>query len=323
MSDKTIRGLGCLDILFTNVRRYRQSDKAKALYEFTASFPRLAPLNALLVHIQKPYSRMVATAIDWKLKYGRKLKFNATPLIILWPFGPVNFVFDISDTEETENASEIPEEILKPFQPQGYLPNSTLRYIYENLPALGILETRVNLGALAGGSIQPMRGQYYQRSCGNNVKILYAIKLRRDIDELSRFSILVHELGHLYCGHLNAGGKDKRFPARAELYQKERKEKIIIQEFEAESVAWLVCRRLGLDAPADLYLSSYWKEKDKELPEISLNTIFWAAGKIETLCKQQYETPREFSLELGTPEANGYREWDEYDFLHEKSLPKI
>lgn len=311
INDKTIRGLGCLDILFSNVRRYRRSAEARALFEFTAGFPKLAPLNALLVHIQQPHSRMVATADDWQIKYGRKLKFNARPLIILWPFGPVNFVFDIGDTVATENALDIPEAAINPFQPSGYLPDSVWRTLSDNLPALGILQVQDYFGSQAGGSILRMSGKYYLRKRNQAVKILYAIKLKRNAGLLANFCTLLHELGHLYCGHLNSGAYDKRFPDRAELEKREPVEKKIIKEFEAESVAWLVFRRLGLESPADIYLSSYWRDEDMELPDISLNTIFWAAGKIEALCKKPCDPCKECVIDPGGPEAMEYKEWDD------------
>lgn len=309
MADKNIRGLACLDILFSNVKRYRKSGQAKELFEFTASFPKLAPLNAMLVHIQQPGSRMVATAYDWLEKYGRTLKFNAKPLIILWPFAPVTFVFDISDTEPTDHAKEIPEEVINPFRPSGYLDPLVWDTLYDNLPGLGILAVWTDLGSQRGGSIQRMRGKYRLRYDDKYVKILYAIKLSRKADQFTNFSTLTHELGHLFCGHLAYQSNDKRFPKREELAKKDPKELKTIEEFEAEAVSWLVCRRLGLKTPSDRYLSSYWADKDKDLPDISLNNILWAAGKIEALCKKSHEAAKELLLDMEKPEAREYKEW--------------
>ncbi|MBK7442542.1 MAG: hypothetical protein IPI65_13570 [Bacteroidetes bacterium] len=47
---------------------------------------------------------IVLSAEKWK-KYRRTIKKNARPLLILMPFGPVEFVYDITDTE----GDEIPE----------------------------------------------------------------------------------------------------------------------------------------------------------------------------------------------------------------------
>lgn len=314
MSEKTIREISGLDILFEHARMYRKSSQAKALYEFVANFPKLAPLNALLVHIQQPHSRMVATAWDWRDKYGRQLKFNAKPLIILWPFGPVNFVFDIGDTEPGPDAKEIPEVAVNPFQPSGELCGEVWSNIHHNLLAVGIMEVFSDMGSLQGGSIQPMRDKhkYYALHSGMKLKIMYAIKLRKNVDLLTTFATLIHELGHLFCGHLTKWKEDKRFPNRQQLDQKEKRERDVIQEFEAESVSWLVCRRLGIDIPAGSYLGGYWKDENKDLPEISLEAIFSAAGKIEALCKGPCKPHKSVVIDENSPEALEYRAWERY-----------
>lgn len=314
MPEKTLREISGLDILFEHARMYRKSSQAKALYEFVASFPKLAPLNALLVHIQQPHSRMVATAWDWFDKYGRQLKFNAKPLIILWPFGPVNLVFDIGDTEPGPNAKEIPEEAVNPFQPTGELSREIWSNIHYNLPAVGIMEVYSDMGSPLGGYVQSLRERhkYYILHSGMKLKILYAIKLRRNVDQLTNFATLIHELGHLFCGHLTRWKEDKRFPEREKLAKKEKNERKIIQEFEAESVSWLVCRRLGIDTRADSYLGGYWKDENKDLPEISLEAVFSAAGKIEALCKAPCKPHKSVIIDENSPEALEYRAWENY-----------
>src|SRR5207248_2429484 len=54
----------------------------------------------------------------------------------------------------------------------------------------------------------------------------------------ARYAILVHELAHLYCGHLGTPN-DKWWPDRRGLPH-------VAREFEAESVCFLVCERLGI-----------------------------------------------------------------------------
>jgi len=54
------------------------------------------------------------------------------------------------------------------------------------------------------------------------------------------------------------------------------------REFEAESVAYLVCRRAGIEPPSDEYLSGYL-EQDGEVPMISLDRVLTAAGLIEQM----------------------------------------
>ena len=58
-----------------------------------------APFNAMLLQVQKPGLTYAASAADWRLRFGRKPKEGARPLLILWPFAPVALVYDVMDTE--------------------------------------------------------------------------------------------------------------------------------------------------------------------------------------------------------------------------------
>jgi hypothetical protein len=64
-------------------------------------------------------------------------------------------------------------------------------------------------------------------------------------------------LGHIHCGHLGSG-EDHWWPDRRGLNRTG-------VEFEAESVSYIVCRRLGLETTSAQYLAGYVKE-NVELP---------------------------------------------------------
>ena len=66
-------------------------------------------------------------------------------------------------------------------------------------------------------------------------------------------------------------------------------------EFEAESVCYLVCRRLGIDNPSEEYLAEYLeKNKDKDVPQISLECVMAASGLIERMGRERLK-PRKDS----------------------------
>jgi hypothetical protein len=87
-----------LDKLFIEVGTYRKSSEFKKLVDFIKKFPKIAPYNAMLIHIQKPGSQYVASANEWAGRFNRIIKPGARPLVILRPFGPVSFVFELGDT---------------------------------------------------------------------------------------------------------------------------------------------------------------------------------------------------------------------------------
>ena len=82
------KGTG-LDELFLKVGLYRHSEDLRELFLFIRKFPRLAPYNAFLIHIQKPGCQFVAEEDVWLNKYNRRVIPGSRPLVILWPFAPV------------------------------------------------------------------------------------------------------------------------------------------------------------------------------------------------------------------------------------------
>ena len=105
-----------LDELFNATYLYRASDEFYNLIKFVRRFKFYSPYNALLIHIQRPGARFVAPPTRWYRIYGRRVKPNANPIVILQPMGPVMFVFDVNDTEETEFVAPLPPGVDKPFE---------------------------------------------------------------------------------------------------------------------------------------------------------------------------------------------------------------
>ena len=71
---------------------------------------------------------------------------------------------------------------------------------------------------------------------------------------------------------------------------------ISIREFEAESVSYIVCARLGIDNPSEEYLSGYVKNYD-EIPNISLYCILKAGFLIEKMGKRPMKPRKELLKE--------------------------
>ena len=108
--------LKALDELFFKSAKYKNSKEYLSLLKFINRFPKISPFNAFLIHAQNSGVQVVLSAKQWE-KQGRKIKYNARPLVILIPFGPVNFVYDIADTE----GADIPDYLINPFSTTGNL----------------------------------------------------------------------------------------------------------------------------------------------------------------------------------------------------------
>jgi hypothetical protein len=115
--------------------------------EFVGRFRLYSPFNAMLIYIQMPGARFVATPRRWMRDFYREIKAGARPIVILQPMGPVLFVFDISDTEQIPGTAAVPEEALNPFaMGRGKVTNELKRTI-ENAKRDGVRITEVTHGS--------------------------------------------------------------------------------------------------------------------------------------------------------------------------------
>ena len=265
-----------LDELFIAVKMYKKSDDFKSLIDFIQRFPDIAPYNAMLINIQKPGSHFVATATQWRKKYGRTIKPNATPLVILQPFGPLSFVFELADTE----GKAFPDKLLNPFRVQGKVSQDIMETLHWNLPRDGIAYYESDSGTSYAGSINLAKQNAFRKLIRANdsimVHVFYDMIVNKRHSDTEKFATILHELAHLYCGHLGTPKEKWTFwPKNRGLIKH-------AAEFEAESVAWLVCKRLDIHNPSEEYLSGYLTNKP-EIPDISLEAVLKATAMVESM----------------------------------------
>lgn len=85
--------------LFVNIFELKESGKMNRYFQFLKKVPDHAPFNNTLVFIQNPDYGYYASANQWEKRFNRTIKKDSRPMVILFPFGPVEFVYDINDTE--------------------------------------------------------------------------------------------------------------------------------------------------------------------------------------------------------------------------------
>ena len=265
------KALKAIDELFQAVDDYRQGKDFKELLLFINRFPKIAPYNAFLLHVQKPGSEFVASVSEWKERFNRTIKPGARPLVILWPFAPVHFVFELGDTDGDDTNLE---DFLKPFKTDGKISSRIFQCLLSNLPRDGVSYDESDHGTVRAGSIQESEGNKSQNPKGKEVKVLYNLVVNQNHSDEEKFATIAHELGHLYCGHLGSPN-EKWWPNRMN-------KGVEVEEYEAESISWIVCRRAGIKTPSADYLN-YYLSKDGQIPQISLETVLKAAGLIESM----------------------------------------
>ena len=250
----------------------------RGLLDYVSRFRRYSAYNCFLVRVQRPTVGYVATPSDWMREFRRRVKPDARPLVMLRPFGPVMFVYDIADTEGTP----APPNLMNPFDAQGELDpavwsNTVGNCERDRIRVIGRVMSKTSAG-LARCTVAPGPKQVPK------FEVIYNKNQKR----VEAYCTLVHELAHIYLGH-SCGHPKRKWPDRCN-------ESDEVKEFEAESVAYVVCARQGVMTAAPQYLADYLGQNDA-IPAISVHGVLVVAGKIgemgRTLKKPRKESEEE------------------------------
>ena len=260
-----------LDQLLSDSQLYTQSKDYKKLLAFVVRLRNFAPFNAMLLQVQKPGLSYAASARDWLYRFGRRPKEGARPLLILVPFGPVGLVYDVMDTV----GEPLPKDVSH-FFACGSIDEKHLVSFIPLLKKKGIDWHWVDAGDNRAGSIRVIK-----RATNKDENTKYRMNINSNHPTPVKFTTLTHELGHLFLGHL---GSDKALKIRDRLWISHSK-----REFEAESVAYLVCERNGVKPKSETYLSDFVNQ-DTTMEDIDVYQIMRAAGQIESLLDLNFNT---------------------------------
>lgn len=303
-----------LSRLFRRAARYRHAEEYKRFLDFVGRFPRYSPYNAALLHVQNPGVSFTATRRQWRERFDRVPKPGARPYVILQPFGPVLFVYDLSDTEpRSKEAEELPEAVTDPFAVEGTLSEDTWAQTLRNCREKEKVAVRQgeDLHRRHGGRIEkkPFRAgpkNPGKRLSGDSLSgpslsgnspsgnppsddYLYRVLLNKNLRIEEQYGALAHELGHLFGGHL--GADDGAWWDECTGAGKPQK------EIEAESVAYLACRRAGLHSISERYL--HWHadrvagSSEDPLPPVRMRTVLNVVAYIESMGEEGFESKRD------------------------------
>lgn len=255
----------------------------------------LAPYNAFLAMQQRKNPTVVLTSDQW-LKHGRYPRPDVQPLVILRPFGPVSFVYDIADTEgsDLDVSPNMPtEEVARRIFPtDGWVPGLEERYtrlvdaarregaaISEEL----LTPDHAGCARLFDNAVRPFSKKHPLERFSIEINKFHPVEIK--------LGALVHELAHIYCNHLGSRRpKDEK-------------------EVEAEAVAYAFCYRRGFRPKSEEYLAEYLTS-DRPMPIGFWDTVLTALKKVEALEDAVEEKeglpPLEFHFQIGGYMGNSY-----------------
>lgn len=260
-----------IDELLRRSWRFRNTKEFTKFFDFIARFHHYSRYNTMLVYIQNQSVTFFGGVSFWKKKFGRTIKENARPYIILAPNGPVMLVYDVFETEGKETPEQFLEKGLgrKPFEVKGKIEERIFEKAIEEAKKWGIKI-----------SIKPL--SYFNAGYVTTIfKGHLEICLKEGMSKEENFAVLIHELSHLFLGH--TGHKQILYQGKekpTELLQ--RKLSKTAEELEAETISFLICQKLGLESRSAEYIAGYIKS-DKDLVEFSYETVIRTADKIEKL----------------------------------------
>jgi hypothetical protein len=284
--------LRALDELFLLARQFSSRHEYRELLEFIGRFRAYSPFNGMLIRVQMPGAVYVAAPSRWARDYERTIRPGSRPIAILQPRGPVMFVFDVSDTIPGPNAPALPREVTDPFRVTGAPAAKPLAMTLRNVVRDGVRVSFSDYGSqLAGkisrsGSHEHMSFTFLASGKPHTIQVpvRYELILSSKATAEEQYATLVHELAHLYCGHLGTPHR-QWWPGRTGLSGE-------VEECEAESVSYLVCGRREVETASAAYISGYLSQ-DGDMPDISLDQVMKMAGAIYDMGQRSLEPRKE------------------------------
>ena len=263
-----------IDFLFHTALAKKGHSEFIELFDFIARFPKYSIFNSFLIRLQRPGAAAVATARQW-WRRGREIVPDAIPIILLQPRGPIMLVYELSDTVGPPVRGK---QQMDPFAATGRISQRLWDKSVEiALNRDGIIVERTSLGYLRAGQATVLhRGSQGYTASAGNPKQRYRVRIENSIELPARYATMVHELAHIYCGHLGAMRGDW-WPNRVGVLNRGQ------AELEAEATSFLVCKRAGIEAQSAEYLAGYVEPGDLEA--ISVDIILRAASRIESFAR--------------------------------------
>jgi len=275
--------------LWRDIFDYKETGKLDEYIDFITRIPSHAPFNNTLVFLQNPKCGYYETKRRWKNIFEREVKRDASPMLILKPFGPVDLVYDLSDIEGPKIA---PEELLYWWLQKGGFSEERFEHTMKNL------KKEYDINVIFSSPEEYFRKSYNGgnfRTAGYAVKhsnrgkdIIFHPRYKREAYTSELYSVFCHEIAHHLLGHLGdifVQKKTKKGKLESPVIKVKSRRDIgeNLMELEAELASWIVLRMLGIEAEKSVKYMASWLRDKKDVREVNLSEVLKVAGKIKKM----------------------------------------
>lgn len=242
--------------------------------------------NCGLILLQKPGATIVKSEAGWKAS-DREVKPQAIPIIILQPRGPVALVYDYSDTCGETAVELYSKENLEKLYVDRYAGTTDAKMLSRTIKKLTLsgieYEERPygdRLYGIASAHSYPNK-LYAEKRTREGKRLIeidsyFTISVNNSNGTHQKFLTILHELGHLYCGHISGGKRteENRLPEYDRSHLDDD-----TKEYEAELVCKILCDRYCyLNLESEQYLAEH--TINGKLPPFGLTEVIVAADRI-------------------------------------------
>lgn len=291
MTQKTNISYERINDFFRNVLLLKGSKNFENFLKFQKRCRYHAPFNNALVYAQNPQCHYYATSGQWLKRFNREVKDGARALVILFPFGPIEFVYDLSDTSPLngiDNPQEVDRKLYNWWEEKGFnhFDHRILEKTIENCEQSYKIETAIRDKI----DYQGNRGAFgvAYRDSRKKIHIELHPKYHDKEVALEAYGVLCHEIAHHLLGHLGAihEHSNAQIVKESTLYGRLREDRSNLpkktEELEAELTAWLVFDMFGIEKNSEPYIAMYLESED-DLRAFDFSLVLKTAGKIRDM----------------------------------------
>lgn len=240
------------------------------------------PFNVQMIYAQRPGAGLVASRREWEAQ-GRTVRPGAIPIIVLRPMGPIDYVIEELDTDPPTQRDPTRDV----FAACGELNPERLDRLIEALAKPTKRHLLVHIqrrptgaslaGWIVGGPLVPV--DEVPSGFKEPMGPIWNVSINERLTPAEQFVTLLHELGHLFCGHLgpfsdsNLNADEFGWPDRRHLPR-------ATMEIEAELVAWWLANREGLTTGSPLYLRPYLEQAGSAVAKVDLDRVTRAVARV-------------------------------------------